>query len=968
MGKKRHRYGKRILAMLMVLIMSFAAPNVSEVSSTVQRPSRHSQSDTSYRGWITIDENMFVATSSAAQMTVKEGCPEITEETALLKPGDSVDVEITIPETGDYAVVLEYKMIDGRLLDSTAEVTVAEHTVLTGVYGLWQDATKEYALDRYGNEVTPEQVLLDEYVQDYVRNSKSMDKEAIHYALSAGSVTVTVKNLDQAFYLRRVRIARISTIPYYKDYLSAQRSMSPAAEIITIQAEDYAVKSDSYIRVKSQQNASVTPYSPYQKLENTIDVNSYDSVGQRVVWNIDVPYDGWYHLAFHYSQPNKEGQSVYRDIEIDGKVPFRQLKEVAFPYTGNGYENKVVEIDGEAVKIYLTAGKHTLGLYTQAPSTQAALEEISRIISEISDISLRLQQVAGSKADKNRTWDIETYVPGVVGQLRSLEDSLLTLYEEMGRQAGTTPASCLNLKMAAGIIGRALKKPEKLPSNVSKLSIGTNSVTELIATLQNEIREQGIALDSFYLYGEKNTLPKASAGFFTSTVMGVKRFFYALTHRDISYSAGTVEKDVLNVWVNRSITHVETLQMLTDSYFVPETGIKVQCSVMPDANKLILANASDTCPDVALGVPSDTPYRLGIRGAAADLSQFEDFSKVAEKNFYKADLEPYIYDGKLYGLPETMQFYVLLYRKDILSSLDLMVPKTWNDVAQIMPVLHRNGMNFYLPLSGYTGTKGLPGILPFFFQSGASLYSEDGFTAAFNSENGISAFETLTDLYTLYSVQNNMPSFYNNFRYGTAPIGVGNFSNYIQILYAAPEIADLWGIAPSPGTADAQGNINQQQTSADRGVMIMQDSEMKEEAWTFVKWWLSDDIQTEFGQTMLTKFGSEFVWNSANKEAFSKLSIPSKDRAVILEQWSYAQNYRNLPVTYMLERSLSDAWYAAVERKVPARIALNEAVVTVNMELQVKMKEFGYLDEKGQILRAYDMRGVDAILKGGEKQ
>ena len=110
MGKKRHRYGKRILAMLMVLIMSFAAPNVSEVSSTVQRPSRHSQSDTSYRGWITIDENMFVATSSAAQMTVKEGCPEITEETALLKPGDSVDVEITIPETGDYAVVLEYKM------------------------------------------------------------------------------------------------------------------------------------------------------------------------------------------------------------------------------------------------------------------------------------------------------------------------------------------------------------------------------------------------------------------------------------------------------------------------------------------------------------------------------------------------------------------------------------------------------------------------------------------------------------------------------------------------------------------------------------------------------------------------------------------------------------------------------------------------------------------------------------------
>lgn len=116
--------------------------------------------------------------------------------------------------------------------------------------------------------------------------------------------------------------------------------------------------------------------------------------------------------------------------------------------------------------------------------------------------------------------------------------------------------------------------------------------------------------------------------------------------------------------------------------------------------------------------------------------------------------EPYLHDGRVYGLPETQDFYVLLYRKDILEKLKLQVPRTWSDLAELMPALRRSGMNFYMPLSSQTGTKSLSYIAPFYFQAAIasgenpdySLWSEDGTSVNFNNETGIRAFQELTDL------------------------------------------------------------------------------------------------------------------------------------------------------------------------------------------------------------------------------
>lgn len=60
--------------------------------------------------------------------------------------------------------------------------------------------------------------------------------------------------------------------------------------------------------------------------------------------------------------------------------------------------------------------------------------------------------------------------------------------------------------------------------------------------------------------------------------------------------------DVLDVWVNRPLMTVETLQMLADAEFTPKTGIPVKVTIMPNEEKIILANAAQQTPDIAMGL------------------------------------------------------------------------------------------------------------------------------------------------------------------------------------------------------------------------------------------------------------------------------------------------------------------------------------------------------------------------------
>ena len=956
-----------LLVFSMLLSLGVTAMASEDSEKKFERPERV-EWDTTYHSWLTVPEESVVASAA-----IPEGGIELTV-------GAETEVEFNVEKEGNYAIALTYRMKEKTVLDNTvtfnqisAEGKVVK-SVSTSVYTLWKDVSKEYETDRYGNEVTPSQEILEEDVTDYVRDYSLVDGAEVKFDFTVGTNKFTIVNNDQDIVIKAIKVVDLAELPTYEEYQKANKGSDYTGDAIVIEGENYAVKSDSFIRCKAESNSGVTPYNPYYKWLASVDGNSWNTIGQRVVWNFTAPEDGWYNVTFHYSQNAKEGQESQRTIEIDGQIPYADMRAVAFEYTGGKYDYRT--LDG---KVYLTKGEHTLGMYAETPEMAPLIVQVQEIMDELQDIGLSLQQVAGGDADTTRTWEIEKYIPGITQRLTDIQHELEDMYASLEEKLGYEPASSLNLQLSADMLKQILKEPEKLPTRIEEINVGSSSVTSYLAELINGWKTQALSLDNIYLTADGEKLPNPNGGFFKNTINGVKRFFFSLFSQDANYSTGTVSEDenVLTVWVNRSVPYVETIQMLTDSRYegyTDENGnkIEIQFSIMPDENKLLLANASNTSPDMALGVTGDRPYQLALRDAAASFSQFEDFDEFVEGKFLTKAFETFTYDDQVYAMPETQQFYVLMYRKDIVERLGLEIPTTWEDVANMMPTLRRNGMNFYMPLSSQTGQKTLENIIPFFYQAASakgedstySLYAEDGYTCVVNSETNIDAFQTLTDLYLLYGLQNNMPSFYNNFRYGVTPMGIGTFANYIQMLYAAPEIADQWAIAPVPGFEGEDGTIHNQMTTTEKSIIILESSDKKEAAWDFIKWWLSDETQAEFAQTLQAKFGSAFVWNSANYNAFAELAIPAKHREVILSQWQNAQNVRHTPATYMLERSLSNAWYDVVQEGVPVRRALNAVAADTQQEMTIKLQEFGYMDSKGNLLKEFKMKPVEELLSG----
>lgn len=114
---------------------------------------------------------------------------------------------------------------------------------------------------------------------------------------------------------------------------------------------------------------------------------------------------------------------------------------------------------------------------------------------------------------------------------------------------------------------------------------------------------------------------------------------------------------------------------------------------------------------MATGINYTIPYELAIRGALADMTQFSDFKQVAapyEEGFFLTSC----INGGIYAMPETMNFWVLYYRSDILEKLGLEVPASMQDVIDMLPELQMRGLNYYQPVSGMLLMRNFHGTTP----------------------------------------------------------------------------------------------------------------------------------------------------------------------------------------------------------------------------------------------------------------
>ena len=229
----------------------------------------------------------------------------------------------------------------------------------------------------------------------------------------------------------------------------------------------------------------------------------------------------------------------------------------------------------------------------------------------------------------------------------------------------------------------------------------------------------------------------------------------------------------------------------------------------------------------------------------------------------------------------------------------------------------------------------------------------------------------MVDLFTIYSLPLTTQNFYNDFRNGMSPVGIANFDTYLQLTHAAPEIVGKWGITLTPGVKYNEGTedeyINRTQTADSKTVVIFEKSKKKDQAWDFLKWWLSTETQTRFAAGIQATYGELFLWNTANLEAFKTLAIPEEDKQVILEQWKYLYQVPQTPATYMIERGISNAWNSCVFNTVSVRAAVTDYSLEINREIKRKMIEFKYLDKDGNVLKPYKVPSLEEIKSWQER-
>ncbi|MGN0755299.1 MAG: extracellular solute-binding protein [Aristaeellaceae bacterium] len=877
-------------------------------------------------------------------------------EGTLLAEGEQLTFPVSVAQSIFGYPVLTYAMTGSNILDNGITLMVdgklpyAECSTLT-LDSLWTQSGT-FNLDRYGNEVVSMPVKSHGITSCRLMGKAGMYAKGMGLYLTAGEHEITILCREGPFRLYSMTLE--GEIPV----LQAAQGKPQGEVLITLQAEQVPVRNNPNIRPLADYDMRLTPYSSGKKVINHIDDTSYKYPGDMLTYTFTVEEAGHYAMALRLRQSELANFPVYRTVLIDGVIPGPAFENAELGYTLQFRNQTLLDENGSPALLHLTEGEHTLTLLTSVDPLRPSLLLLQTISDEIADLSLQITKITGGNTDFFRDFALEDFDFHIADDLNRWIGELTAVRAELGRiaHAEGRVGALSNLDMAVQALEQLAREPDNLPKKLTLFSQGSSSARGFLVSTVENLSTSPIGLDAIYLYTKEELLPQ-EPGFLERAADTVRRFAASFT--DDSYVADNADESKLQVWVNRPRQYLEILQRMADTTFTPATGIEVEFSIMPDESKLILANASGAAPDVALGVSTTRVYDLAVRGALKNLREYEDFAAVGRR-FPTGLLMPAVCDDGLYALPETFNFNVLFYRKDILDSIGLEVPNSYEEVLQMLPALHRYGLNYNNFVANAVGYKAFSITTPFLYQNGAVLYADGNLHVQLDTEEAIEALKVMTDSFVIYDMDFEVNSFYQSFRDGTLPIGTSNYGMYNLVMNAAPELADKWGIALYPGLTDESGEVQRWISGAEQSCFIFDSTNMPETSWQFLSWWMSEEIQTEFAFTLQSTLGNEYMWNSANAAAYMNAPWPTEHKKIIAEQMNWICETPRNPGSYMVERELSNAVNAVCLEGKNLRAALDEAIKRIDRELERKLEEFGRMKD-GQLTQSFIVPDINTV-------
>lgn len=810
---------------------------------------------------------------------------------------------------------------------------------------LWRDAG-EPVINSIGDETRPSQVVVLRWNNKLLDDSSGLYSEPFKFYFTPGKHKVRLEYVQQKMVLGEFRVKPAEVLPSYaqvKEQYIANGYTDTTAETLKFQAESTVIeKNDPTLRRESNGDPKCEPVSYVTRKLNAMGGGRWRLGNQAITWKFTVEEDGLYKIGLRVLHIWGDGLPSYRSIAIDNKVPFKELAEYKFDFSNNWYTHVLHDSSGEPFLFYLEKGEHTITMSVKIGQLASIVNSLKNQTILLSKMIRDITKVTGQNPDPNYDYEFFETIPDLESNMQLICYSLQENYDKIKSITDKLPAMANNFMTIKSQLKNMMKNPFSIAARLNELNNALTSLSEWYMGLQ----EQPLLIDYFMVGGPNNVWKEEKSSLLQRIKFTFANFFASFTKNYDNIGSllneDTEIKTVIDVWVARGTEWAELIKEMADEDFTLRTGIAVNMNVLPAGqlnaggiNALMLAISSGNAPDVALGVDSSSPVEFAIRDAVYNLSKFESFEAVS-KRFLPNIFIPYKYKNGIYAIPETMNFTVMFYRKDIIQELGMKLPDTREEIYNtVLPLLYLNGLEFFYPAD----------FTQFIFQHGANYYTPDGMRSALDTPEAYKAVKECTELFTNYGIPVSA-NFFNRIRTGEMPIGIADYGMYITLSVAAPELAGKWGIAPLPGIRKEDGTIDRSCGGlAGQCDIILKSTPHPYEAWSFLDWWTSTGIQTQYAREIEALIGSEARWNTANYEAFINLSWNREDLEVITEQLKWSKEVPVVLGGYYTGRNLSNAWNRIIIEGQPVRDALEEAVEDINRELRMRQEEYGIIQK-----------------------
>ncbi len=895
----------------------------------------------------TLNADQVDASFSHGYEIISDTTYQTAKNLIMMEEISSLRFNVFIQNEGFYHMAITYYPVEGKSSRIERELKINGELPYRAAGKLsfsriWLSETSDFVQDRNGNDIIPRQIEAPRWVNQTFFDSEGLITETLMFHFEQGTNTLDFTSLKEPMLIDEITIFQEEEVQSYQTYrndLSALSSELSGDEMIVIQGQDmYEKSSPTLYPIADRTSAISYPQSSYALRANSGGGYNWRIVGDWISYKFNIEKAGYYQISLRAKQSFIRGAYVTRQMKIDGEIPFQEVAEIPFIYSGNW--NIYTLGEEEAFEFYLTPGEHEISFEVVLGDFNESIREISEVINVLNEVYRDIIMITTAQPDLYRDYQLAERLPDMLPAFATIQEKLEKISADLFTMTGESSTHTVILDKVALQLAAFIKEPETIHKRLSEYQTNISA----LGTWVLEIKEQPLSIDYIAIHAPENQIEKVNANIFESLWFSINNFIasFVVDYNSLSSTGNNDDLDgTITVWIGSGRDQANIMRRMIDEEFTSTYNIGVNLQLV-SMDVLLPSTLTRSGPDVAIGVGNSTPVNYAMRNAVYDISQFDDFEDIKSR-FQESAFVPYEYLDGYYGLPDTQQFPVMFYRKDILDELGIDIPQTWDDVIEIIPELQRVNLDFYLPIDIVENVQGVlaPNVMfvSLLYQNGGELYLNDGRVSGLSERVALDAFKQWTDFYTNYRFQ-IQANFVNRFRSGEMPIGIAYYSMYNTLSVFAPEISGNWGFTAVPGVRQEDLSINHVVPTTGTAILLMNQSKHKDLSWEFMKWWTHEDTQVRFGREMEGILGAAARYPTANINALEKLPWPAQDLAVLRAQWDQTRGIPEVPGGYFTGRHLDNALRKVINTGANPRDTLYEYTAIINSEIESKRREF----------------------------